>query len=215
MPMRPVFPRLYVIMDVSLVQSSEPAFAEMLAESGVELVQYRNKSATSRDLYDSTLRLAEFFRSRRVRLLVNDRPDIAALASAGGVHVGQEDLGVEQARAVVGPGRWVGVSTHNADQFRRAMATTADYIAVGPVFPTSSKQNPDPVVGLEFVRHARALTAKPVVAIGGITLDRASAVIEAGADSVAVLSDVCTSPDPAAQVARFLERLAGARTTSV
>lgn len=214
MPMRLVLPRLYVIMDASLVPCPEPAFAEMLADAGAGFVQYRNKPATSRDLYGASLRHAEFFRSRGVRFLVNDRPDIAALVGADGVHVGQEDLGVEQARAVVGPGRWVGVSTHNADQFRRAMATTADYIAVGPVFPTSSKQNPDPVVGLEFVRHARALTKKPVVAIGGITLDRAAAVIEAGADSVAVLSDICAAPDPAAQVARYLERLAGAQTTS-
>jgi len=215
MPKRPALPRLYVIMDASLIKPSEMEFALTLADAGVGLVQYRNKSAASRDFYDCSLRLAEFFRSRGVRFLVNDRPDIAVLAGADGVHVGQEDLGVEQSRAIVGPGRCVGVSTHNADQFRRAMASTADYMAVGPVFPTSSKPNPDPVVGLDFVRRMRGLTEKPIVAIGGITLDRAAAVIEAGADSVAVLSDICAAPDPAAQAARYLERLAGAPATSV
>jgi thiamine-phosphate pyrophosphorylase len=200
-------------MDASLLNISETAFAQMLAESGVGLVQYRSKAASSRDSFEASLQLAEFFRSRGVRFLVNDRADIAALAGADGVHVGQEDLGVEQARAIVGEKRWVGVSTHNREQFRRAAATSADYIAVGPVFPTSTKQNPDPVVGLEFVREMRPLTGKPIVAIGGITLERAASVIEAGADSIAVASDICSAGDPAAQVRRYLERLGAAHTT--
>jgi thiamine-phosphate pyrophosphorylase len=212
--MRLVLPRLYVIMDAAFVGPSEMAFAQMLTDSGVGLVQYRNKSASTRGLLDSSMRLAEFFRSRGVRFLVNDRPDVAVLACADGVHVGQEDLSAEKARAVVGPNQWVGVSTHNVDQFRCAAATSADYIAVGPVFPTSTKQNPDPVVGLEFIRQVRAFTEKPIVAIGGITLDRAAAVIEAGADSAAVLSDICASPHPAAQVARYLERLGAAQCSS-
>lgn len=212
--MRPLLPRLYVIMDASFVGPAERAFAEMLADSGVGLVQYRGKSVRARELLHSSLRLAEFFRARGVRFLVNDRPDVASLARADGVHVGQEDLSVEEARAVVGPGRWVGVSTHTLDQFRCAAATSADYIAVGPAFPTSTKQNPDPVVGLDFIRQVRALSEKPIVAIGGITLDRAAAVIEAGADSVAVLGDICAAPNPAAQVARYLERLAAAPASS-
>ncbi len=212
--MRLVFPKLYVIMDASLLRISETAFAQMLAESGVGLVQYRSKTASSRELFRSCLQLAETFRARGVRLLVNDRADIAVLAGAHGVHVGQEDLDVEQAREIVGKDRWVGLSTHNLEQVRRAAATSADYVAVGPVFPTSTKQNPDPVVGLEFVRTVRPLTDKPIVAIGGITLERAASVIQAGADCVAVASDICAAAEPAAQVRRYLERFGAVQTTS-
>jgi thiamine-phosphate pyrophosphorylase len=140
-------------------------------------------------------------------LIVNDRPDVAALAGAAGVHVGQEDLDPEQARVVVGEQMWVGVSTHNLKQFRRAAATSADYIAVGPIFATTSKVDPDPVVGLEMVRQVRPLTDKPIVAIGGITLERAASVIAAGADSVTVIRDVLCAPKPAERARRFLETL--------
>ena len=214
------FPRLYVIIDAALVGCSELRFARLLAGAGVELAQYRNKAASSRTLYDSALSLGQFFRSQSVRFLVNDRADVAALAGAAGVHVGEEDLGVEQARAVVGASCWVGVSTHNLAQFQRAVDSSADYVAVGPVFSTSSKAHPDPVVGLEFIRQARALCAtraplarKPVVAIGGITPERAAAAIDAGADSVAVLSGICAAPDPAAQVKRYLQCLSEGRST--
>jgi thiamine-phosphate pyrophosphorylase len=138
---------------------------------------------------------------------VNDRPDTAVLSEAGGVHVGQEDLSVEQARAVVGPERWVGVSTHSEEQFRAATETTADYIAVGPVFATKTKENPDPVVGLEFLQKMRPLTAKPIVAIGGITLERSAEVIAAGADSVAVISDILLAAEPAQRATEFLKIL--------
>ena len=212
--MRLVFPKLYVIMDASLLRISETAFAQMLAESGVGLVQYRSKTASSRDYFGASLHLAEFFRSWGVRFLVNDRADVAALAGADGIHVGQEDLGPENAREIVGKDCWVGVSTHNLEQFRRATATSADYVAVGPIFPTSTKQKPDPVVGLDLIRQARPLTTKPIVAIGGITVERAVAVIEAGADSVAVASGICAAAEPAAQVRRYLERLGAERTTS-
>ena len=139
--------------------------------------------------------------------MMNDRPDVAALAGAAGVHVGQEDLQPEQARAVVGREMWVGVSTHNLEQFRNAAATSADYIAVGPIFATTSKQNPDPVVGLELIRQVRTLTDKPIVAIGGITLERAASVIAAGADSVAVIRDVVRATKPGERARRFLETL--------
>jgi thiamine-phosphate pyrophosphorylase len=138
---------------------------------------------------------------------VNDRPDVAALAGAAGVHVGQEDLEPEQARAVVGDKMWVGFSTHNLEQFRRAAATSADYIAVGPIFATASKENPDPVVGLELLRQVRPLTDRPIVAIGGVTLERAASVIAAGADSVAVIRDVLRARKPGERARRFLETL--------
>ena len=119
------------------------------------------------------------------------------LSGADGVHVGQDDLSAEQARAIVGEEKLVGVSTHNLEQFREAAATSADYIAVGPIFATKSKANPDPVVGTELIRQVRSLTEKPIVAIGGITLETAASVIEAGADCVAVISDILRAADRA------------------
>jgi len=130
---------------------------------------------------------------------MNDRADLCLAADFGGVHVGQDDLSVESVRKIIGPDRWLGVSTHNPEQLAEAGLTSADYLAIGPVFATSSKANPDPVVGLEGVRRARALTRKPLVAIGGITRANAASVIEAGADSVAVISDLVRNPRKSAE----------------
>ena len=134
-----------------------------------------------------------------VRLIMNDRADLCLAADFDGVHVGQDDLSPEAARAIIGPNRWLGVSTHNPEQLREADLTSADYLAIGPVFPTSSKEKPDPVVGLEGVRRARALTKKPLVAIGGITRANAASAIEAGSDSVAVISDLIRDPRKSAE----------------
>jgi thiamine-phosphate pyrophosphorylase len=205
--MRLVPPRLYVILDATLLDNSLYDCARKLAAAGVRWLQYRDKSASARDLLETSQKLISSLSSRGSSLIVNDRPDVAALAGAAGVHVGQEDLDAEQARAVVGKEMWVGVSTHTLEQFRRAASTSADYIAVGPVFDTTSKANPDPVVGLELIRQARQLTDKPIVAIGGITLDRAASVIAAGADSVAVIRDVLCAVKPAEQARRYLETL--------
>ncbi len=203
--MRLAFPRLYAIMDAILLRTSELAFAEMLAESGVELIQYRNKQASSRSLFEVSQKLVHLLHPRGVRTIVNDRADIARLAEADGVHVGQEDLGVAEARAICGPERWVGVSTHTLEQVESADQTPADYIAVGPIFPTETKQNPDAVVGVDFIRRARRLTQKPLVAIGGITLERAVAILRAGADSLAVARDLLGAADPRARAHQFLE----------
>ena len=134
-----------------------------------------------------------------VRLIMNDRADLCLAAEFDGVHVGQEDLSPESARRIIGPSLWLGVSTHNPEQLREADSTSADYLAIGPVFPTSSKERPDPVVGLDGVRRARALTGKPLVAIGGITRANVVSVIEAGADSVAVISDLLRDPGKSAE----------------
>ena len=139
-----------------------------------------------------------------VRLIMNDRADLCLAADFDGVHIGQDDLSPESVRAIIslgkrGPDRWMGVSTHNPEQLREADLTSADYLAIGPVFATSSKENPDPVVGLDGVRRARVLTRKPLVAIGGITRANAVSVIEAGADSVAVISDVLREPRKSAE----------------
>jgi thiamine-phosphate pyrophosphorylase len=202
--MRLVLPRLYVILDATLLNNSPHDCAQELAAAGVRLLQYRNKSASARDLLETSRQLASSLACYRSSLVVNDRPDVAALADAAGVHVGQEDLDPEQVRAVVGEKMWVGVSTHNLEQFRRAAATSADYIALGPIFATTSKENPDPVVGLELIRQVRPLTDKPIVAIGGITLERAASVIAAGADSVAVIRDVLCAAKPGERARRYL-----------
>ncbi len=164
-------------------------------------------SASARELLETSRELVSSLESSRTALIVNDRPDVAALAGAKGVHVGQDDLDAGQARAVVGKELWVGTSTHNLEQFRRAVATSADYIAVGPIFATTSKANPDPVVGVELIREVRALTDKPIVGIGGITLERAKAVIDAGADSVAVISDILLAKNPSERARQYLDVL--------
>jgi len=130
---------------------------------------------------------------------MNDRADLSLAAEFDGVHVGQEDLSPEAVRGIIGVGRWVGLSTHNPEQMIEADRSSADYVAIGPVFSTSSKEKPDPVVGLEGVRRARGLTRKPLVAIGGITRENAAAVIAAGADSVAVISDLLREPRKSAE----------------
>src|SRR5580704_9084479 len=209
--MRLVLPRLYVILDAALITSPERDCAASLAEAGVRLLQYRNKSASARQYLESSRELAETLVPEGVSFFVNDRPDVAFLAGASGVHVGQDDLDVEQTRQVVGRDKLVGVSTHNLEQFERAAVSSPDYIALGPIFSTSSKANPDPVVGLELLRKVRRLTSKPIVAIGGISLELAASVIEAGADSVAVISGILGAPEPAQRARQYIETLAAAK----
>ena len=206
-----VMPRLYVILDAGMLTEPAGEIARQLMQAGVRLLQYRNKGAGARELLAESRAIADAARSTGCAFFVNDRPDVAWLAGADGVHVGQEDLAVEQAREVMGAERWVGVSTHDLEQFEHAAASSADYIAVGPIFPTSSKTNPDPVVGLELLRHARPLTRKPIVAIGGITLERAPEVIAAGADSVAVISGILKAGDPATRARGYIEILEAVR----
>ena len=199
-----LFPALYAILDPALARSPVVSLAEALAGAGVQLIQLRDKASNARNMYSEARNLAAALSPRGVRVIVNDRPDIATIVGAGGVHVGQEDLPVEEARKICRPPLWVGVSTHNLEQLREAVRTSADYIAVGPIFPTATKENPDPVVGTGFLREARGMTGKPLVAIGGITLDRAEDVFRAGADSVAVIGDLLSAPDPAARAREYL-----------
>jgi thiamine-phosphate pyrophosphorylase len=205
--MRLVLPRLYVILDAALISIPEKDCARNFVDAGVRLIQYRNKRASVRQYFETCRELAEFLKPAGVQFIVNDRADVAALAGADGVHVGQDDLGVEQARKVVGAGKWVGVSTHDAGQFHEAAKSAADYIAVGPIFATGSKENPDPVVGVDFVRQARAMSDKPIVAIGGITLGSAAEVLDAGADSVAVISDILRGENPGKRARQFIDLL--------
>ncbi len=193
-------PRLYPIVDASCFPSTDAllAAAKELAAAGCTLIQYRNKSGMARGMLEQARELKKRFGSS-VRLIMNDRADLCLAAEFDGVHVGQDDLSPEAARRIIGPDRWLGVSTHNPEQLKEADLTSADYLAIGPVFSTSSKENPDPVVGLEGVRRARELTRRPLVAIGGITRANARSVIEAGADSVAVISDLLRDPHKSAE----------------
>lgn len=206
-----VFPPLYAIMDAVSLRIPGLTFAQMLTAAGVRLIQYRHKAASPGSLFPICQELSQFAWRSGVRFVVNDRPDLACTVGAGGVHVGQEDPSVADARWICGPGVWVGVSTHTLEQVREADATSADYIALGPVFETTTKAKPDPVIGLELLRQARKLTRKPLVAIGGITAERAAEVYAAGADSLAVAGDLLSADDPAARAQQYLEIAARAR----
>jgi thiamine-phosphate pyrophosphorylase len=205
--MRLVLPRLYVILDAALLKIPAKECAKCLVDAGVRLIQYRDKRASGRELFETSRELASFLNPLHVQFIVNDRADVAALAGARGVHVGQEDLKVDQVRGVMGEGKWVGMSTHNTGQFRGALGSSADYIAVGPVFATGSKENPDPVVGVGFVRETRGMTDRPIVGIGGITLERAGEVLDAGADSVAIISDILRAENVGKRAREYVDLL--------
>jgi thiamine-phosphate pyrophosphorylase len=198
------FPKLYPILDAFCFASApDPKkavveFAKAMQSAGLNWLQYRNKSGRSREMLAHTRELRRAL-GAEVTLIMNDRADLALAAGFDGVHVGQDDLPVDTVRRIVGPDMIIGTSTHNPEQLRLAAQTDADYLAIGPVFTTSSKENPDPVVGLEGVRLARLITTKPLVAIGGITRANCRSVLDVGADSVAVISDLVNNPRVAAE----------------
>ncbi len=205
-----ILPKLYAIADRSCFEDSNALyrFVEELLVAGVTLIQYRNKQGSARELLQEARELrrivgrptlAKPARVGHPVLIMNDRADLAVAADFDGVHVGQDDLSAESVRKIIGPDRLLGVSTHNSEQLGLADKTSANYLAIGPVFETSSKANPDPIVGLDGVHRARLLTRKPLVAIGGIRCDLAPEVIAAGADSVAVISALVRDPRRAAE----------------
>jgi thiamine-phosphate pyrophosphorylase len=208
-----VFPPLYAIISADCFPGDPAVWAERLAIAGAGIIQYRDKAAAPRVVLAAAQRLAALARRFSFRFILNDRPDLAALCQAGGVHLGQDDLPVEAARRICGEACWVGVSTHNLPQLRAAAATSADYMAVGPIFATTTKQKQDPVVGVEFIRQARAMTPKPLVAIGGITAETAIDVFRAGADAVAVAGDLARAGDLTARVQQYLRAASEARGT--
>ena len=207
---RLALPPLYVILDAALLPSDPIELTKKLLDAGARLFQYRDKTPSSRELLHASQALCLTVRQHGGTFLVNDRADISRLAGASGVHLGQDDLSVAAAREVVGTSCLIGVSTHNLPQFEAAVESSADYIAVGPIFPTTGKHNPDPVVGVDFLRAVRKLTTKPIVAIGGITLARARQVIDAGADSVAVIGDVLKAKNPVDRVRQYLQMIPAA-----
>ena len=201
-----ILPRLYAVIDPDQSGGRSPVVvSELLLAAGVRLIQYRAKRASSLELLEISRQIAERARRAQAVFIVNDRADIARAVDSDGVHLGQEDLPPELARTVLKPGKWIGYSTHSLEQVKEANQTSVDYIAFGPIFPTRSKDNPDPVVGLEGLRQARHATRKPLVAIGGITVENAKSAIQAGADSLAVISNLIGAPNVESRAREFLK----------
>lgn len=182
-------PRIYPITDARISQISHAEQVTLLSDAGATFVQLREKNLPALDFYNDVKAALTVARQRDVTLIINDRADVALAAGAPGVHLGQDDLPPEAARNLLGDDAIVGFSTHNVAQAIAAAEFPVDYIAIGPIFETGTKANPDPVVGLDGLRAVRkAIGELSLVAIGGITIENAASVIEAGADSVAVIS---------------------------
>lgn len=199
---------LYLILDpsVSPVRSVNDALRQS-AHAGVKIVQYRNKTASMKEAYSEALPLRKLAAELGVLFIVNDRCDLALAVDADGVHLGQGDLPLELARKVMGSDKLIGISTHNPEQVRTASAGKPDYLGFGPIFKPGSKQDHDPVVGIEGLREIRALTSLPVFAIGGITVENVREVMTAGANGVAVISDILKAPDLQQAVSQFLAQM--------
>jgi thiamine-phosphate pyrophosphorylase len=201
---------LYIILDPSVCPARP--LVEVLtvaAEAGAPLFQYRNKTASMKEAYGEALALRQAAAKAGVLFIVNDRCDLALAVDADGVHLGQGDLPLDLARRVMGPDKVIGISTHNLDQVRDASAGKPDYLGFGPIFKPGSKQDHDPVVGLEGLRAMRRLTSLPVFAIGGIQIDQAGEVMRAGANGVAVVSAILKAPDISYAVNAFLAQMPG------
>lgn len=200
-------PPLYPITDARLSGLSHAGQVERLASAGATFIQLRDKGARASDFYEAALEAVAVARRLGARVIINDRLDVALAVKADGVHLGQDDLPPEAARRVAGPDFIIGYSTHSLEQALVADSAPVDYVAVGPVFGTSTKENPDPVIGPGLVRAVRDKISKPLVAIGGITLDSARRVLEAGADSLAVISDLHSTGDIEERVRQYLAKL--------
>ena len=202
-----MIPAFYPVLDTGLLNRcglSITDAAEALLQAGARILQFRHKDFFSRQVFEEAERVARMCRDAGTLFVINDRADIAMLLGAA-LHLGQDDLPPAEARRIMPPDRVIGFSTHNADQLRAGDLGPVDYVAIGPIFGTTSKQNPDPVVGLDRLRSLRRLTRKPLVCIGGITRETAPAVLEAGADSVAIIGDLYPQPLTKASLRRRAE----------
>ncbi len=183
-------PKLYAILDGTAVRSRGFALldaARALRDAGIRLLQYRDKDVTEREIRENAYAIQSIFAGSNATLILNDWPEIVAEVRWHGVHVGQSDASVADARRLVGDGRLVGVSTHSPEQFCSALESDADYIAFGPIFGSMTKQDAESPVGIEGLQEVRKLSRRPLVAIGGISVERMSSVFAAGADTVAVI----------------------------
>ena len=203
--MKLALPKIYPITDVKLTKLSHHEQVKRLVAGGAEFIQLRDKHASPKDFYQAAIEVLEYARPRNVKIIINDRVDIALAARADGVHLGQDDLPPTQARKILGDAAIIGFSTHSVAQALEAIKFPVDYIAIGPVFPTVSKENPDEVVGIEGVKIVReAIGDFPLVAIGGITFENAQNVLQSGADSLALISAILK---PATQIPDNLKEL--------
>jgi thiamine-phosphate pyrophosphorylase len=197
---------LYLILDPAVAGSRSLADITSTAlDAGVRLFQLRMKALETGRLYEMAAVLCPLVQQGGGIFIVNDRVDVAKAVGADGVHLGQEDLPLADARAILGAGRLIGISTHNPAQAVEAEAGGADYIGYGPIFPTATKENPDPVVGVEGLHDVRAKVRIPIVAIGGINAGNIGAVQSAGADGIAVVSAVLAAGDPKAAIAELMK----------
>lgn len=209
--MHQLLPAIYPITSTELSGLSHAEQIKRLAEGGATLVQLREKSSSPRLFFDQAVEAVSVARGLGVRLVINDRVDIALAAEADGVHLGQEDLPPAMARQLLGGNRIIGLSTHSLEQALAAEKEPVDYVAVGPVFQTATKENPEPAVGLEMVSMVAEAISKPVVAIGGIRAGNLASVLGAGAASVAIISDLYSTGDIGS---RFRDLLAVSRQAS-
>lgn len=200
--------QLYVLVDGGPTLEAFASLVRELVTAGVQVIQLRDKRLADRELIQRARCARALTRDSRVLFVMNDRPDLAALADADGVHVGQEELTVKDARAVVGPNRLVGVSTHNLDQARQAVSDGANYVGCGPTYPSGTKEF-KAFSGLDFLTEVHREISLPAFAIGGITLDNLQPVLDTGFTRVAVSGAIAGAPDPGAQAKRFLARLTG------
>jgi thiamine-phosphate pyrophosphorylase len=199
---------LYIILD-PLVCPARPLIEVLTvaADAGAVLFQYRNKTGSMKEAYVEAMALRQAAAQAGVLFIVNDRCDLALAVDADGVHLGQGDLPLDLARKVMGPDKLIGISTHSPEQVRKATAGKPDYLGFGPIFTPGSKQDHDPVVGLEGLRAITGLTPLPVFAIGGIQIDQVGAVMLAGAKGVAVISAILKAPDISHTVKAFLAQM--------
>lgn len=189
-------PGLYAITDTQLCALSHAEQVEKLIQGGARLIQIREKHRPSAGFYEDAETAVRVAQAHGVRVIINDRVDIALALQADGVHLGQQDLSPVVARQILGPDAIIGLSTHNREQAKEGLALPIDYLAVGPIFWTHTKQDPDPILGLEGLREVRRMVSHlPLVAIGGITLEQSHDVFRAGADCIALISALLTSPD--------------------
>ena len=199
------FSPLYPIIDLTVFHGPLEPLLAALTRARVNWIQLRGKSVSSKSLFDQCSQLISLAQPRSLRVIVNDRADLAWLSGADGVHLGQDDLPCEAARRMLGDDAIIGLSTHSLQQAKAAENSPADYVAIGPVFPTQSKENPDPVVGWSELRAIRKSVTKPLIAIGGITTENVLPLFDLGVDSVAVIRDIIFASDVRRQATYFME----------
>ena len=190
-----ILPRVYPITDIEISGLSHAQQVRRLIDGGATLIQLREKRKPAREFFSDAAECISIAQAAGVKIIIDDRVDVALALGADGVHLGQTDMPVNAARRLLGPDRIIGFSTHNLEQVRAALTLPIDYLAFGPIFGTTTKANPDPVAGVDQLRQTCALAGSlPVVAIGGITRENAPEAVSAGANAVAVISTILANP---------------------